>query len=74
MRRIVWTAWAVVFGLLLALIVVTKFTKLDHPIVLGWTIVLVVGLVACIKAAREPARRRDLERLVGEIEAGPLER
>ena len=56
--RIFWLAWAVVFGLVFALIFVTKFTAaftLRQGLPIVWMSLMVVGCIACLKAA--PSRR-----------------
>lgn len=64
MQRAFWTAWAVVFGLLFLLILVTKLTRL-LPFAIIWLVVLGVGAVACLKArqaAIKDARHRRVNR------------
>jgi hypothetical protein len=61
-RRIgglVWSFWTVIFGLLFALVFITKFTLITHPRTfrewedLVFDILFAVGCVACVKSARQ---------------------
>jgi hypothetical protein len=60
-RRIgglVWSFWAVIFGMLFALVFITKFSVITHPQTfreweeLVFAILFAVGCVACVKSAR----------------------
>ncbi len=63
MRRAIWTAWATVFGLLFALVFVTKFAAMFGGgrdwIVVGFEILYGVGFYACLKVARQFAPKHD---------------
>lgn len=64
MRRVLWTTWAVVFGLVFLLILVTKFASLfsGYGIPFAWLVLTGVGCVACMKLARQTRVSRSLNR------------
>jgi hypothetical protein len=63
-RRVFWTAWTVLFGLVFLLILGTYFTRLfsSYGIPFAWLVLTGVGCVACLKLARQTPASRSLSR------------